>query len=384
MEFNHILRPEVQQFIKDNSRKDITKLLLSGSPFSDVSIQEIAQQIKGRQAAEKKFPFLLQDGIIFPPQLNLEQASSETTAAFKANLFSGESLLDLTSGYGIDAYYLSANFSKTTLVEQNKNLLEIVSHNWLILNKINTYYINSDLGDFLEKNNQKFSLIYLDPARRDTHNRKKFLLEDLSPDITEIQNKLFEFTDKVVVKLSPLMDISMLVSQVPGISEIYIIAVKNEVKELLIVIEKDFNQSPTVKIHNLESDEPSLEVTFSTIQLSKPIFGEASEYLYIPNNAVLKSGAFNFISEYYNLDKLHPNTHLYTSPDFIEDFPGRVLKVVPVEAKKIGKGERFNIISKNYPLTPDEIKKKYKIKDGGNQYLIFTQSQKGKIILKSI
>lgn len=180
------------------------------------------------------------------------------------------------------------------------------------------------------------------------------------------------------------MDISMLVSQVSGISEIYIIGVKNEVKELLIVIEKDFNQSPTVKIHNLESNEPSLDVTFSTIQQSKPIFGEASEYLYIPNNAVLKSGAFNFISEYYNLEKLHPNTHLYTSPDFIEYFPGRVLKVVTVEAKKIEKGERFNIISKNYPLTPDEIKKKYKIKDGGNQYLIFTQSQKGKIILKSI
>ncbi|MCL1667026.1 RsmD family RNA methyltransferase [Elizabethkingia ursingii] len=384
MEFSHILRPEVQQFIKDNSRQDITKLLLSGSPFNDVSIQEIAQQIKGRQTAEKKFPFLLQDGIIFPPQLNLEQASSETTAAFKANLFSGESLLDLTSGYGIDAYYLSANFSKTTLVEQNKNLLEIVSHNWLILNKINTNYINSDLGDFLEKNNQEFSLIYLDPARRDTHNRKKFLLEDLSPDITEIRNKLFEFTNKVVVKLSPLMDISMLVSQVPGISEIYIIAVKNEVKELLIVIEKNFNQSPVLKIHNLESNEPSLEVTFNTIQQSKPIFGEASEYLYIPNNAVLKSGAFNFISEHYNLEKLHPNTHLYTSPNFIEDFPGRILNIVPVEAKKIEKGERFNIISKNYPLTPDEIKKKYKIKDGGNQYLIFTQSQKGKIILKSI
>ncbi|AQW92187.1 class I SAM-dependent methyltransferase [Elizabethkingia anophelis] len=384
MEFSHILRPEVQQFIKDNSRQDLTKLLLSGSPFSDVNIQEIAQQIKGRQAAEKKFPFLLQDGIVFPPQLNLEQASSEITAAFKASLFSGESLLDLTSGFGIDAYYLSANFNQTTLVEQNENLLDIVTHNWLILNKINTFYLNLNLSEFLEKNDQKFSLIYLDPARRDTHNRKKFLLEDLSPDITEIQNKLFEFTDKVVVKLSPLMDISMLVSQVTGISEIYIIAVKNEVKELLIVIEKDFNQSPTVKIHNLESNEPSLDVTFSTIQQSKPVFGEASEYLYIPNNAVLKSGAFNFISEHYNLEKLHPNTHLYTSPDFIENFPGRVLKVVTVEAKKIEKGERFNIISKNYPLTPDEIKKKYKIKDGGNQYLIFTQSQKGKIILKSI
>ncbi|MDV2446794.1 methyltransferase [Elizabethkingia anophelis] len=384
MEFSHILLPEVQQFIKDNSRQDLTKLLLSGSPFSDISIQEIAQQIKGRQAAEKKFPFLLQDGIIFPPQLNLEQASSEITAAFKASLFSGESLLDLTSGFGIDAYYLSANFKQATLVEQNENLLNIVAHNWLILNKINTVYLNLDLSKFLEKNDQKFSLIYLDPARRDTHNRKKFLLEDLSPDITEIQNKLFEFTDKVVVKLSPLMDISMLVSQVSGISEIYIIAVKNEVKELLIVIEKDFNQSPTVKIHNLESNEPSLEVAFNTIQQSKPVFGEASEYLYIPNNAVLKSGAFNFISEHYNLEKLHPNTHLYTSTDFIEDFPGRVLKVVTVEAKKIEKGKRFNIISKNYPLTPDEIKKKYKIKDGGNQYLIFTQSQKGKIILKSI
>ncbi|WP_407484166.1 class I SAM-dependent methyltransferase [Elizabethkingia meningoseptica] len=384
MEFDNILQPEVQQFIKENTRQDLTKLLLSGSPFEHVSIQEIAQQVKGRQAAEKKFPFLLQEGIIFPPQLNLEQASSEATASFKANLFSGESLLDLTCGYGIDAYYISKNFNTATLVEQNEKLLQIVAHNWLILNKINTCYLNLDLNDFLAQNKQQFSLIYLDPARRDSHNRKKFLLEDLSPNIMEIQDSLLKFSDKIVVKLSPLMDISMLISQIPGISEIHIIAVKNEVKELLIIIEKNIQSEAVLKIHNLETEEPSVEIPLSSLQQAQPIYGEPQQYLYIPNNALLKAGAFNFIAAHYDIQKLHPNTHLYTADHKIENFPGRVLEITTVEAKKIEKGEKFNIISKNYPLTPDEIKKKYKIKDGGNQYLIFTQSGKGKIILKSI
>ena len=384
MEFDNILQPEVQQFIKENTRQDLTKLLLSGSPFEHVSIQEIAQQIKGRQAAEKKFPFLLQAGIIFPPQLNLEQASSEATANFKANLLSGESLLDLTCGYGIDAFYISKNFNTVTLVEQNEKLLQIVAHNWLILNKINTSYLNLDLNDFLLQNKQQFSLIYLDPARRDSHNRKKFLLEDLSPNIIEIQDNLLKFSDKIVIKLSPLMDISMLISQIPGISEVHIIAVRNEVKELLIIIEKNVQSETVLKIHNLETEEPSVEIPLSNLLQSQPIYGEPQQYLYIPNNALLKAGAFNFIAAYYNIQKLHPNTHLYTADHKIENFPGRVLEITLVEAKKIEKGEKFNIISKNYPLTPDDIKKKYKIKDGGSQYLIFTQSRKGKIILKSI
>ncbi|NAW51009.1 methyltransferase [Elizabethkingia argentiflava] len=384
MDFTTIFRPEVRQFIKENIHKDLTKLLLSNSPFEDISMQQIAQQIKGCRIAEKKFPFLLKEGIVFPPQLNLEQSSSQATAIFKASLFGGESLLDLTCGYGIDAYYLSENFKATTLVEQNRELLDIVKHNWSILNKTHVLYLHQEISFFLQNNTERFSLIYLDPARRDMHNHKKFLLKDLSPDIINIGDELLKFSDKILIKLSPLMDISMLISQVKAISYIYIIAVKNEVKELLIVIDKAYDDELSLRVCNLQSNDPDLEIPYSALHASVASYGEVSSYLYIPNNALLKSGAFNFISEYFQLEKLHPNTQLYTSNHKIENFPGRVLKIVSTDAKAIKKGERFNIIAKNYPLTPEQIKKKYKIKDGGNQYLIFTQSRQRKLILKSI
>ena len=180
------------------------------------------------------------------------------------------------------------------------------------------------------------------------------------------------------------MDITMLVQQVSSISEIHIVAVRNEVKELLIIIDNGFEGDVKVVAVNLESSEPVFESTLTEIYKAHARFDAAVEFLYIPNNAILKSGAFNLISAKYGLKKLHPNTHFYTSEELVSNFPGRTLEIETIDAKQIKKGERYNIISKNHPLSPEEIKRKYKIKDGGSQYLIFTQSQKGKVILKSI
>ncbi|HAI79579.1 MAG TPA: methyltransferase, partial [Chryseobacterium sp.] len=160
-----ILTEEIQNYINANLTADLHSLLLKKSPFPDVSMHEIAQQIKGKKVAQKKFPFLLRDGIIFPPNLNLEQASSQSTAEFKAKNLKGKNFLDLTSGFGIDAYFLSQNFDQVTLVEQNTELLETVKHNWNILGR-KANLINENLEDFLQRNSQKFDLIYLDPARR--------------------------------------------------------------------------------------------------------------------------------------------------------------------------------------------------------------------------
>jgi len=156
---------DIQQFINANLNSDLHALLLKKSPFPDVSMQEIVQQIKGKQVAQRKFPFLLQDGIIFPPQLNLEQSSSEKTAQYKSEILKGKKFIDLTSGFGIDAYYLSKNFDEVTLVEQNTELLDIVKHNWKILDKKATF-INQKLEDFLIRNKEIFDVVYLDPARR--------------------------------------------------------------------------------------------------------------------------------------------------------------------------------------------------------------------------
>ncbi|SIS29041.1 Conserved hypothetical protein 95 [Chryseobacterium shigense] len=380
---NSIIKKEVQDYINANLTTDLHALLLKKSPFPDVSMLEIVQQIKGKQTAQKKFPFLLKEGIIFPPQLNLEQASSEKTAEYKSQILTGNKLIDLTSGFGIDAFYLSQNFNEVTLVEQNQPLLNVVKHNWTVLGRKATF-IHQNLEDFLQANKDYFNSIYLDPARRDSNKNKVFLLEDLSPDILEIREKLLDSADQVVIKLSPLIDLKYLVSALPGIFRIEIIAVKNDVKEVVIFLSKEKKAGILVNCINLESGETVFTFTFGEEESAQAGYSEPEKFIYIPNNSILKAGIFNLISERFGLNKLHPNTHLYTSGQKINDFPGRVFSMETIESKQIKKKEQFNIISKNYPLKPEDIKKKYAIKDGGKDYLIFTQSKKGKIILKSV
>lgn len=379
----NILFPEVQNFINANLHADLHSLLLKKSPFPEVSMQEIVQQIKGKQVAQKKFPFLLKDGIVFPPQLNLEQASSEKTAQFKAQNLSGKKFLDLTCGFGIDAFYLSENFDEVFLVEKNSDLIETVAHNWQILER-KAEFISQNLEEFLRLNKYFFDVIYLDPARRDQNKNKVFLLEDLSPNILEVQDQLLNISEKVIIKLSPLIDLKYLVSTVKNIFKIEIIAVKNDVKEVVLYLKKNSSEIIICSCVNLETDDREFSFEFSEESAAEAIFGEPEAFIYIANNAILKAGTFNLISEKFNLKKLHPNTHIYTSNEKISDFPGRILKMEIITAKEIKKKEKYNIIAKNYPLKPEEIKKKYGISDGGEAYLIFAQSKKGKLILKSV
>ncbi len=378
-----ILHKDVQNYIEANLNSDLHCLLLKKSPFPEASMQEIVQQIKGKQVAQKKFPFLLKEGIIFPPQLNLEQSSSDKTALYKSKILKGKKFIDLTSGFGIDAYYLSQNFEDITLVEQNPELLQIVQHNWSILGKKATF-INIKLEDFLVENKESFDVIYLDPARRDNNRNKVFLLEDLSPNILEIQGKLLSISKQVVIKLSPLIDLKYLVSVLKNVIQIDIIAVKNDVKEIVVFLSNE--NSDKIKCHciNLDIGESDFQFYFGDEENALAEFSEPEKFIYIPNNTILKAGIFNLISDKFKLKKLHPNTHIYTSEIRINDFPGRIFEMEVVDGKQIKKKGQFNIISKNYPLKPEEIKKKHSLKDGGNDYLIFTQSKKGKIILKSV
>lgn len=366
---------KIRVFVAKHKDADLHSLLLKKSPFPEVSMQELVQQIKGRKVAEKKFPFLNQENIIFPPNLNLEQASSQDTADFKKQFFKGKKFVDLTCGFGIDAYFLSQNFEEITLIEQNTELLDIVKHNWEVLGR-KANFINQKLEDFLKNNKEKFDLIYLDPARRDNHNRKVFLLEDLSPNIIEIQEQLSDISTEILIKLSPLIDIQHLVSSLQNIYKIWIIAVKNEVKEVLVYLKKTENQ-PEIFCINLQSSEPEFHFNLDDEKNCQSEFSTPKKYIYIPNNSVLKSGAFNLVSEKFGLKKLHQNTHIYTSEEKIEHFPGRIFETEEINSKAIKKGEQFNIITKNFPLKPEEIKKKYKIKDGGNQYLIAVKSLSG-------
>ena len=366
---------KIRVFVAKHKDADLHSLLLKKSPFPEVSIQELVQQIKGRKVAEKKFPFLNQENIIFPPNLNLEQASSQDTADFKKQFFKGKKFIDLTCGFGIDAYFLSQNFEEITLIEQNTELLDIVKQNWEVLGR-KANFINQKLEDFLKNNKEKFDLIYLDPARRDNNNRKVFLLEDLSPNIIETQEQLSDISTEILIKLSPLIDIQHLVSSLQNIYKIWIIAVKNEVKEVLVYLKKTENR-PEIFCINLQSSEPEFHFNLDDEKHCQSELSFPKKYIYIPNNSVLKSGAFNLVSEKFGLRKLHQNTHIYTSEEKIEHFPGRIFETEEINSKAIKKGEQFNIITKNFPLKPEEIKKKYKIKDGGNQYLIAVKSLSG-------
>lgn len=379
-----ILKPEVQKYIKENLGENINKLLLKKSPFPNLSMQDLIQQIQGIQIISKKVPDFLKENMVFPPHLNLEQTSSQPTARYKSDLVKGNRFVDLTSGFGIDAFYVSKNFQQTTLVEQNSELLSLVQHNWKVFGK-SANIVHASLEKFLEDDHSDFDLIYLDPARRDAQKKKVFLLEDLSPNILELQDELLKRSKNVLIKLSPLIDLKYLTKVVKHLSEIHIVGVKNEVKEILLLLDSSKSESEAkVFCVNLETNEPKVEFNFEDVENCQSEYSDVCSYLYIPNNMLLKSGAFHWISEHFQLKKLHPNTHFYTSEHVIENFPGRILKVKKIDSKRIEKGSQYNIVSKNYPLKPEEIKKKYKLKDGGNTYLIFTQSVQGKIILKSL
>lgn len=378
-----LLDENVQKYINASLHQDLHSLLLKKSPFPGISMEEIARQVKGKSVAEKKFPFLLKESIVFPPKLNLEQATSQSVAEYKSRLFRGKTLLDLTCGFGIDAFFLSQNFEEISLVDKDKQLLEIVQHNWKILNK-KAHFFNENIECFLSENQKHFDLIYIDPARRDDQKKKVFLLEDLSPNILQLQEELLDISDRVLIKLSPLIDLAYLTQVLKKIQKIYILALRNEVKEILVIQNsKSSFQNIEIQCTNLESGDADFSFDFEHSKLIKPELSLIKNYLYIPNNAVIKSGAFGWIAEKFGLRKLENNTQFFTSDVLKEDFPGRILKVKKINSKEIVKGGRFNIISKNYPLKPEEIKKKYKISDGGNSYLIFTKDVSGRIILMS-
>lgn len=382
---SNLLKTEVQKFLKDNLTVDHRKIALKKSPFPDISSLELAQQIKGLQISKTKFPFLFETNhIIFPPQINLEQASSIATAEYKASLVQGDSLIDLTAGMGIDAFAFSQKFNSVTAVEKNENLVEISKHNYKTLQQNNLKYINSDFEKIFNENpNANWDVIYLDPARR-KNAQKKFLLEDLEPNILDYIDNLTQRSKIVMIKLSPLFDLKMATQKIPQIQEIHLVAVKNEMKELLLICQNKIQENPQIHAVNLRSNHPKFSFKLNDESQAKVLFSDFKKYIYEPNSAIMKSGAFQFIAEKFELYKLEKNTHLYTSDQLIKDFPGRIFECLEEikNPKKTLKNTAFHIISKNHPLSVENIRKKFNIKESENSSLIFTQSIAGKKIIK--
>jgi len=372
-----ILNKEIQQFINDNLKSDVTKLILKGSQFEKVSIQEIAEQILAKNSCEKKLPTWFNvENIYFPNKLNIEQTSSEITAKYKSYLVSGETLIDVTGGFGIDSYFFSQKVTNIIHCEIAEELSAIVSHNFKLLNVKNITTFLGDGIEFLEKSKKKFDWIYADPSRRNDTKGKVFLLEDCLPNIPKNLNLLFEKTDNILLKVSPILDITSAINELQFVKEIHVVAVENEVKELLFLLENNYMQNINIKIVNLNKEEIQT-FYFSLNEEVSATYSEPKKYLFEPNAAILKAGAFQQISSHLKIDKLHQHSHLYTSDNLI-DFPGRKFEIkhsIPYDKKQLLKfipTKKANITTRNFPETVAQIRKKTGLKDGGNQYLFFT------------
>lgn len=370
-------------FIKDHINDDPAELMLHSRKFPELPMKEIVVQIASRQKAKDKLPEWFSNyDLIFPPKQNLEQASSEITAKFKARFLEGDSLIDLSGGTGADTFYLSRKMRSTVYVEPNEELCAVAKHNFEVLGA-NIEVQNSTAEDILKHNSDLFDWIFIDPSRRDDLQNRVYALEGCVPNVIELEVQLLNSAKNVLIKASPMLDIKKTLEQFSSCYKVQIVAVDNEVKELLIYLNKEFSGEADIEAWNISEKREEDQFTFKYSQEESCDFDieEPQKYLYEPNAALMKAGAFKLIGSKYSVQKLHPNTHLYTSDEFIENFSGKKLLIKEVfspakkEIKKRVKNGTVNVIVRNYPMGANEIKKKFGLKDGGDSFLIFCETE---------
>ena len=377
---------DTKQFIADHLHDDVSELALKYRN-AKVDMALALRQIEARQLLRKKVPsWSDNEELLFPARLSIEQCSSEATARYKASLMHGVSFADLTGGLGVDCYFISQNFQHSDYVEMNPELCELAKHNLA-----GPIIHNEAAEDFLQSCDP-LDCLFIDPARRDVHGRKVVCVADCNPNVVEIQDLMLQKAQKVMIKLSPMLDISQALKELRHIKEIHVVAVENECKELLFILEPNFSGEPIITCVNLESQQPSVTFTLeeervATLQLAK----EVEHYLYEPNAALMKGGCYRLLSQHFGVQKLHRNSHLYTSDLLIPDFPGRIFEVDDwaVYGKKaqalLDGVNKASIAVRNFPMTVAEIRKKLKIADGDQVYLFATTlSDEQKILIKSM
>lgn len=409
------------EFIRQNRHADVETLALRMRQYPEVDAAFALQQIAGWQKAREKLPELAgigttesrSDGLtewLWPRRLSLEQCSSQSTAVYKRQVLSkvegqrSGRLIDLTGGLGVDCYYLSELFREVHYVERDEELCRLATHNFaLTIRNIQVHnttaeaYLNNEANwpnkaNKANKSNETDrddTTIFLDPARRDGHGGKVFRLEDCEPNVVALLTIIRTHARRILLKLSPMLDITAAVRSLGGAAEVHVVAVKNEVKELLVLLE-DGRDSMDPEIHcvNLGTDEPEFVFRRSEEELISPIspislIGPIS--LVEPNAAILKAGAFKTFAERYGLRRLGPNTQLYEAETWNGAnwanwankangvIPGRVFCVHPASKEELKGLRQANVICRNYPLSADALKKQLKLKDGGETYVIGTR-----------
>ena len=382
-----ILTEEIQSFIHNNIDADINQLALQKNKFPNTDWTSILNQIAAKQKAKTKLPTWFNTAnILYPSKISVEQTSSERTAKYKSELVSGESLIDLSGGFGVDDFYFAQKVKQVVHCEINEALSDIVKHNFEQLKASNIECFSGDSYEILKSRNEKPDWIYIDPSRRNDAKGKVFMLTDCLPNVPENLDFYFGFASNIMIKTAPLLDITAGLSELKNVKAIHIVALENEVKELLWVLEKDYTKTIKMVTANLLKNETQ-ELRFELDAENQAHFGLPQKFLYEPNAAIMKSGGFDMVSSQFKLDKLHQHSHLYTSEALI-DFPGRRFEIQQVigynknEMKPFLENQKANITTRNFPDSVENIRKKWKIKDGGNLYCFFTTDvNNNKIVL---
>jgi len=385
-----LLNTELQDFITTHINSNIHTLILKGSPFEGIDIKEIIGQIEAKKKCELKLKtWFKTPGIYYPNKLNIEQTSSETAAQLKSELLQGQSIVDLTGGFGVDSYYFSKQFKTVVHCEMNPELAEIAAHNFKVLGITNIESQCIDGIEFLKSHQQNFDWMYVDPSRRDSQKNKKFLIEDCSPNVKTFQGLFLKYATNVLIKMSPMLDISVGLEALKHVKNIYVIAVKNEVKELLFHQKKGFDGMAIV--HTLNTNprgDEQFSFELNQEETAEARYSQPKQYLYEPNAAVMKSGAFQLISEKFKLDKLDTHTHLYTSDERLENFPGKIYEISNAHLyqkkplKKAIGGLKANVKTRNFSEKIESLKTLFKLSDGGDLYLFFTTSNGKKLVIE--
>jgi 16S rRNA G966 N2-methylase RsmD len=388
-----MLTTEEQVFIQENLKKDTVRLVLEHHKYPDLDIKKLANQINIRKKATSKLPtWSNNDAIFFPSTISWQQCSSEYTAKYKAQLLKGKTIIDLTGGFGVDVFFFAQMFEVVTYVERDTELSEIVAYNYKVLNQKNIKIMNQDSLGFIE-NHKPVDVIYLDPARRDAQQKKIITLEDSTPNILEIQEMLLSKANYILLKTSPMLDIHKAIKDLKKVESVHVVAVENECKELIFVLNKNADANINLTCVNIQRDG-KMDISEAKWEESINLeYSMPNSYMYDPNKAIHKGGIFNKVGRDFDVKKLSANTHLYTSEKLVADFQGRIFqleKILKPQKKEIQKyliNGKANLITRNFPESVANLKKKWTINDGGNTYLLavtLENAQKVVLLCKKI
>ena len=375
------------EFIRIHADEDVRQLAFLGKKNPEVDMAYALDQIAGRQKARVKIPSWASiDGIVYPPHISMEQCSSEQTARYKASIAGyGDKIVDLTAGFGVDMAFMSAGFKQAVHVEMQPQLCAISSENYKHLGLNHVQVVCSDGVGYLHQM-EHADLIFIDPARRDQHGARTYGIADCTPNVLEIIDEMLQKANRVMIKLSPMLDWQKTVADVGNVSQVHIVSVGNECKELLLEVKKGKDEK--VKVFCVNDDQVfSYEIGETHPFTPSPL--HSFTFLYEPNASVMKAGCFNLISHRFGITQPDANSHLFLSDKLVEGFPGRGFVIERVstmnkrELKEALAGiDKANIAVRNFPLSVADLRKRLKLKDGGDVYIFATtDAKKGHLVM---